>query len=102
MLPGVAAARHDAPLTAAPMPYHWPMLGIDVQGSAGASGGPFCGALQLVANATSLGGPETLVEHRASEEGANAVSPPGLLRMSVGLEHADDLIADLAQALASA
>ena len=68
MLPGVAAARHDAPLTAAPMPYHWPMLGIDVQGSAGASGGPFCGALQLVANATSLGGPETLVEHRASVE----------------------------------
>lgn len=60
------------------------------------------GALRLITNATSLGGPETLIEHRASVEGANAISPPDLLRMSIGLEHADDLIADLAQALAQA
>lgn len=60
------------------------------------------GALALITNATSLGGPETLIEHRASVEGANAVSPPDLLRLSVGLEHADDLIADLAQALEQA
>ncbi|MBW8316106.1 MAG: PLP-dependent transferase [Hydrogenophaga sp.] len=60
------------------------------------------GALALITNATSLGGPETLIEHRASVEGANAVSPQDLLRLSVGLEHADDLIADLAQALAQA
>jgi cystathionine gamma-synthase len=59
----------------------------------------FAGALALITNATSLGGPETLIEHRASVEGANAISPPDLLRLSIGLEHADDLIADLAQAL---
>ncbi|HET6546076.1 MAG TPA: aminotransferase class I/II-fold pyridoxal phosphate-dependent enzyme [Rhodanobacteraceae bacterium] len=58
------------------------------------------GRLRLFVNATSLGGCESLVEHRASSEGAHAVSPQNLLRLSVGLEHPDDLIADLAQALA--
>lgn len=57
------------------------------------------GRLQLIHNATSLGGCETLIEHRASVEGTNPVSPQDLLRLSVGLEHADDLIADLDQAL---
>ncbi len=57
------------------------------------------GRLKLIINATSLGGSESLIEHRASVEGQNAVSPPNLLRFSVGLEHADDLIADLRQAL---
>ena len=56
--------------------------------------------LQLFTNATSLGGCESLVEHRASVEGANPVSPQDLLRISVGLEHAGDLIADWEQALA--
>ncbi|GAB2663934.1 trans-sulfuration enzyme family protein [Arenimonas aestuarii] len=60
------------------------------------------GALELAINATSLGGPETLVEHRASIEGANAISPDNLLRVSVGLEHPDDLLADFAQALGAA
>lgn len=55
--------------------------------------------LKLFINATSLGGPESLVEHRASVEGPNPVSPQNLLRFSVGLEHHEDLIADLAQAL---
>jgi cystathionine gamma-synthase len=55
--------------------------------------------LKLFTNATSLGGCESLVEHRASVEGANPVSPPDLLRLSIGLEHPDDLLADLAQAL---
>lgn len=59
------------------------------------------GALRLFTNATSLGGTESLVEHRASIEGDAPVSPADLLRLSVGLEHADDLIADLDQALAS-
>lgn len=58
------------------------------------------GKLQLILNATSLGGAESLIEHRASVEGPNPVSPQNLLRFSVGLEHADDLIADLEQALA--
>lgn len=57
------------------------------------------GRLRLIHNATSLGGCETLIEHRASVEGAHPTSPQDLLRLSVGLEHADDLIADLAQAL---
>jgi cystathionine gamma-synthase len=57
------------------------------------------GKLRLFTNATSLGGYESLVEHRASVEGANPVSPQNLLRLSVGLEHPDDLVADLAQAL---
>ena len=57
------------------------------------------GKLRLFTNATSLGGCESLVEHRASVEGASPVSPQNLLRVSVGLEHVDDLIADFAQAL---
>ncbi len=57
------------------------------------------GRLKLIHNATSLGGCETLIEHRASVEGTNPVSPQDLLRLSVGLEHTDDLIADLAEAL---
>jgi cystathionine gamma-synthase len=56
--------------------------------------------LKLIHNATSLGGCETLIEHRASVEGPHPVTPQNLLRLSVGLEHADDLIADLGQALA--
>jgi cystathionine gamma-synthase len=56
--------------------------------------------LHLFTNATSLGGCESLVEHRASVEGTNPVSPQDLLRISVGLEHAGDLIADWEQALA--
>jgi len=51
--------------------------------------------------ATSLGGVESLVEHRASMEGPATPVPGDLLRLSVGLEHGDDLIADLEQALAS-
>jgi cystathionine gamma-synthase len=50
--------------------------------------------------ATSLGGTESLIEHRASVEGAGTPAPADLLRLSVGLEHAGDLIADLEQALA--
>jgi cystathionine gamma-synthase len=57
------------------------------------------GALKLVTNATSLGGTESLIEHRASVEGPVPFSPGNLLRMSVGLEHADDLVDDLRQAL---
>ena len=49
--------------------------------------------------ATSLGGTERLIEHRASVEGAGSPVPTDLLRLSVGIEDADDLIADLEQAL---
>lgn len=53
----------------------------------------------LFLRATSLGGYESLIEHRATAEGPNSTSPPGLLRCSIGLEHAEDLIADLDAAL---
>jgi len=56
--------------------------------------------VRLFRNATSFGGVESLIEHRASEEGKSSTAPPNLLRLSIGLEHADDLIADLLQALA--
>jgi cystathionine gamma-synthase len=58
----------------------------------------FASRVKLFQNATSLGGVESLVEHRASAEGSGSTSPPNLLRLSVGLEHADDLIDDLRQA----
>lgn len=56
---------------------------------------------RLFIRATSLGGVESLIEHRASVEGPHTVTPQNLLRLSVGLEHADDLIGDLDQALAA-
>ena len=55
--------------------------------------------VKLFTNATSLGGTESLIEHRASSEGQGTHIPQNLLRLSVGLEHADDLIEDLLQAI---
>ncbi|HWN51239.1 MAG TPA: PLP-dependent aspartate aminotransferase family protein [Xanthobacteraceae bacterium] len=52
--------------------------------------------------ATSLGGVESLIEHRASIEGPGSPAPPDLLRLSVGIEDAADLIGDLEEALAGA
>jgi Fe-S cluster biogenesis protein NfuA len=57
------------------------------------------GRLELFRRATSLGGTESLVEHRSSVEGPSTPVPGDLLRLSIGLEHADDLIADLDHAL---
>ena len=56
--------------------------------------------VRLFVRATSLGGTQSLIEHRASIEGDNTATPQNLLRVSVGLESADDLIQDLSQALA--
>jgi cystathionine gamma-synthase len=55
--------------------------------------------LKLIVRATSLGGTHSLIEHRASVEGVFSRSPESLLRLSVGLEGAEDIIADLDQAL---
>ncbi len=55
--------------------------------------------LRLFTRATSLGGTESLIEHRASVEGPDTRTPDNLLRVSVGIENIDDLIADMAQAL---
>ena len=79
------------------------MLSIRVRGD---GRGGEAAAIAVAANtalwkrATSLGGVESLIEHRASVEGAGTPAPPDLLRLSVGIEHVDDLIADLEQALA--
>ena len=56
-------------------------------------------AVKVFTRATSLGGPESLIEHRASVEGPNTRAPESLLRCSIGLEHPDDLIEDLRVAL---
>ena len=55
--------------------------------------------LRLFRRATSFGGPDSLVEHRASVEGANSATPGDLLRLAIGLEEPADLIADLDRAL---
>jgi cystathionine gamma-synthase len=56
-------------------------------------------SLRFFTHATSLGGVESLIERRASVEGPDTKTPQNLLRVSVGLEHIDDLIADMDQAL---
>ncbi len=58
------------------------------------------GALRLFRNATSLGGVESLVEHRAPVEGPGTRVPDDLLRLSIGIEAVEDLLADLDRALA--
>ncbi|MBP6619070.1 MAG: aminotransferase class I/II-fold pyridoxal phosphate-dependent enzyme [Leadbetterella sp.] len=55
--------------------------------------------LQIFQHATSLGGVESLVDHRKSAEGIHSVSPENLLRISVGIENIDDLLEDFSQAL---
>jgi cystathionine gamma-synthase len=84
------------------------MLSIRVRGSKNASVTGEGAAIATAANvalwkrATSLGGIESLIEHRASVEGAGTPAPDDLLRLSVGIEDTGDLIADLEQALTQA
>ncbi|MDX2193834.1 MAG: aminotransferase class V-fold PLP-dependent enzyme [Gemmatimonadales bacterium] len=89
--PGYAVARHQ-------MRRPGGMLSLTVKG--GREGAVrVLDRVRLFTRATSLGGVESLIEHRASAEGPTTRSPEGLLRLSIGLEHPDDLVADLAQAL---
>jgi cystathionine gamma-synthase len=74
------------------------MLSLRVRGGEAAAVG-VAARLRVFVRATSLGGPESLVEHRASIEGAGSPCPPDLLRLSIGLEDVGDLIGDLEQAL---
>jgi cystathionine gamma-synthase len=60
----------------------------------------FVAKLAVFRQATSLGSVESLVEHRASVEGPGTLCPPDLVRLSIGVEHVDDLLADIEQALA--
>ena len=75
------------------------MLSLEVKGGRDAAM-KMANNTKIFTRATSLGGVESLIEHRASIEGAGTKSPEGLLRLSIGLENADDLIDDLDHALA--
>lgn len=74
------------------------MISFQVRGDFAAASA-VAARVQLITRATSLGGVESLIEHRKLVEGADSATPDNLLRFSVGLEHLDDLRADLAQAL---
>jgi cystathionine gamma-synthase len=74
------------------------MLSVQVKGGRAAAFA-VASKVRIFTCATSFGGTESLLEHRASVEGAATRSPDNLLRLSIGLEHADDLIEDLGQAL---
>jgi cystathionine gamma-synthase len=74
------------------------MLSFEVKGGRDAAMS-LAAKTKVFTRATSLGGVESLIEHRASIEGAGTTSPEGLLRLSIGLENAEDLIEDLEQAL---
>jgi cystathionine gamma-synthase len=76
------------------------MLSVCVRGGAEAAVA-VAARVEIWKRATSLGGVESLIEHRASIEDANSPAPPDLLRLSVGLEDPGDLIADLECALAA-
>ena len=77
------------------------MLSIRVRGDEQAAIATAAG-VRIWKRATSLGGVESLIEHRSSVEGPDTPCPSDLLRLSVGIEDVDDLIADLAQALDAA
>jgi cystathionine gamma-synthase len=74
------------------------MLSFCVRGGAAATS-RVVNRVKLIQQATSLGGVESLLEHRHLSEGPDSTTPPNLIRFSVGIESVDDLIADLAQAL---
>jgi cystathionine gamma-synthase len=60
----------------------------------------FCTRLKVLVAATSLGGVESLAEHRKTVEGPTSTLPDNLVRLSIGIENVNDLIADIEQALA--
>jgi cystathionine gamma-synthase len=74
------------------------MLSLLVKGRA-ADAVKVCTRLKVILPATSLGGVESLAEHRKTVEGPTSPVPDNLIRLSIGIEHADDLIADIEQAL---
>jgi cystathionine gamma-synthase len=73
-------------------------LSVQIKGDAEAAMA-VAAKLRVFTRATSFGGTESLVEHRASIEGPGTTTPANLLRVAIGLEHPDDLIEDFAQAL---
>jgi cystathionine gamma-synthase len=77
------------------------MLSLRLAGGAGHAHAVLA-AVRVFKRATSLGGVESLIEHRRSQEGPSSPVPDDLLRLSVGIEAARDLVADLAAALDTA
>lgn len=97
--PGLVSHPGHA-LAAAQMPGGFgAMLSVCIAGGADAAL-RVAGRTRLFTRATSLGGVESLIEHRASIEGPGSRTPQNLLRLSVGIEEPEDLAEDLAQALA--
>jgi cystathionine gamma-synthase len=89
--PGHAVARRQ-------MDDDGAMLSIEVRGGLDEALA-VAARVKVFTRATSLGGVESLIEHRASIEAPPSRTPESLLRLSIGLEHPDDLLADLSQAL---
>ena len=101
LYPGLASAPDHALAARQMQGGFGGMLSIRVRAGEAAAVAAAAG-VTLWKRATSLGGTESLIEHRSSVEGAGSPVPNDLLRLSVGLEHVQDLIADLEQALQSA
>jgi cystathionine gamma-synthase len=75
------------------------MMSLRLEGGEAAAKS-FAAKLRVFKRATSLGSVESLAEHRASVEGPGTLCPADLVRLSIGIEHVDDLIGDIEQALA--
>ena len=104
--PGVAVVRYpgrpDHPTHATARSFmagFGAVVSFDVEGGADRADA-VCQSVRIIRHATSLGGVESTIERRAAVAGENHL-PPGLLRLSVGCEHPDDLWRDLQQALTS-
>jgi cystathionine gamma-synthase len=97
MYPGLRSHPQHA-IAKEQMPAFGGMLSFTLKGGE-AEARRVINGLKIFTKATSLGGVESLIEHRATVEGPDTKTPFNLLRVSVGLEHIDDLIADLEQAL---
>ena len=96
--PGLPSHSHHA-LAKRQMPHGFSgMISIQIKGDE-ANARRVASALKLFQQATSLGGVESLVEHRRSIEGPDSKTPGNLLRLSIGLEHVDDLWEDLNSSL---
>jgi cystathionine gamma-synthase len=74
------------------------MMSVRIKGGAAAAR-EFTGRLRSSSRATSLGSVESLAEHRASVEGPGTTCPEDLVRLSIGIEHVDDLVGDIEGAL---
>jgi len=103
--PAVAAvyypglAKHPGhPIASMQMKQYGGMISFEVKGTK-EDAMKVAAKVKLFTRATSLGGPESLIEHRASVEGPDTKTPQTLLRLSIGLEHYEDLIEDLENAL---